>query len=108
MANTNAELLRFFCSWLRRFFEIDESRLRVRLYLHAGLDLAAATLHWSEVTAVPPERFGKPYRAQVDGARRHAKHHHGCATVSYACSRTHREIMGLVRALPLAPWGPGE
>ena len=32
----------FFCAWLRRFFVIDESRLRVRVYLHEGLDLEAA------------------------------------------------------------------
>ena len=28
-ANTNADMMRFFCVWLRRFFTIDESRLRV-------------------------------------------------------------------------------
>jgi transcriptional regulator with XRE-family HTH domain len=104
MANTNAELLSFFCAWLRRFFDVDEERLRARLYLHAGLDLEGATRHWSKVTRVPPERFGKPYRATVNSSRRHAKHPYGCATVSYACSRTHREVMGLVRALPRASW----
>ncbi|MGZ6927725.1 MAG: hypothetical protein ACXVJF_13480 [Acidimicrobiia bacterium] len=35
-------MVRFFCAWLRRYFEIDESRLRVRVYLHEGLDLEAA------------------------------------------------------------------
>lgn len=34
--------------WLRRFFEIDESRLRVQLYLHQGLDLAEAVTFWSQ------------------------------------------------------------
>ena len=33
-ANTDPKMIAFFCAWLRRFFEIDESRLRVRLYLH--------------------------------------------------------------------------
>lgn len=104
MANTNAELLAFFCAWLRRFFEIDEQRLRARLYLHAGLDLVEATRHWADVTAIPTHRFGKPYRAIVDDSRRRAKHPYGCATVSYSCSSTHREVMGLVRALPRASW----
>jgi transcriptional regulator with XRE-family HTH domain len=107
MANTNPELLAFFCAWLRSCFEVEEHRLRARLYLHADLDLEAATAHWVAVTGVPPDRFGKPYRAKVDGTRRHAKHVYGCATVSYACARTHREIMGLVRALPIAPWSGG-
>lgn len=105
MANTNTELLAFFCAWLRRFFEVDEERLRARLHLHAGLDPAAATRHWSAITGIAPERFGKPYRAEANATRRQTKHLYGCATVSYSCSRTHREVMGLVRALPRAPWG---
>jgi hypothetical protein len=43
-------MIAFFCAWLRRFFENDEARLRVRLYLHEGLDLAASVAHWSELT----------------------------------------------------------
>ena len=41
-ANTNPRMIAFYCAWLRRFFEIDEARLRVRLSLHEGLDLAAS------------------------------------------------------------------
>ena len=101
-ANTNAEMMRLFCRWLRAFFEIDESRLRVRLYLHVGLDLDDATSHWSRITGVPESQFRSPYRAVPDDTRRHAKHLHGCATVTYGCSRTHRQVMGLVRALLVA------
>lgn len=92
-------MILFFCCWLRRFFEIDESRLRIRLYLNEGLDLAAAIAYWSELTAIPAAQFGKPYRAVPDPTIRHAKHVHGCVTVSYSCSATHRSVMGLVRAL---------
>jgi len=98
-ANSDPRMILFFCCWLRRFFEIDESRLRIRLYLHEGLDLAAAIAYWSELTAVPAAQFGKPYRAVPDPTIRHAKHVHGCVTVSYSCSATHRSVMGLVRAL---------
>src|SRR4051812_48651455 len=37
-ANTNSEMMAFFCAWLRRYFDVDESRLRARVYLHEGLD----------------------------------------------------------------------
>ena len=33
-ANTDPRMIVVFITWLRHFFEIDESRLRVRLYLH--------------------------------------------------------------------------
>ncbi|MET0420939.1 MAG: hypothetical protein ABW073_04490, partial [Acidimicrobiia bacterium] len=38
-ANTDARMVAFFCAWLRRFFEVDEARMRARVYLHDGLDL---------------------------------------------------------------------
>jgi AraC-like DNA-binding protein len=98
-ANSDPRMIGFFCSWLRRFFEIDESRLRVHLYLHQGLDLAAAIAYWSALTSIPPTQFLKPYRAVPDPSIRHAKHVHGCVSIGYSCSATHRSIMGLVAAL---------
>ena len=79
---------------------IDESRLRVRLYLHEGLDLDEATRHvvggdrrsaWAVPYAIPR---AATRRASHDEAR--ARHARPC---SYSCSRTHRAVMGLVRAL---------
>jgi DNA-binding transcriptional MerR regulator len=97
--NSDPRMVAFFCAWLRQFYEIDESRLRLTLYLHQGLDLAAAMEYWSALTGIPPSQFRKPYRAVPDASIRHVKHVHGCVTVSYSCSATHRSIMGLVSAL---------
>ncbi len=98
-SNSDPRMVAFFCAWLRRFFEIDESRLRMRLYLHQGLDLTAATDFWSSLTGIPPDQFTRPYHATPDHSLRHSKHEHGCAYVSYSCSRTHRGVMGLVEGL---------
>lgn len=98
-ANTDTSMIAFFCAWLRHFFEIDESRLRVRVHLHEGLDLSAAQEHWSQVTGVPLGQFRAPHRALADPSRRRNKHQHGCCYVNYACTRTHRRIMGMIRAL---------
>jgi Homeodomain-like domain len=98
-ANSDPRMVVFYCCWLRRFFEVDESRLRVRLYLHERLDLEAAIAYWSALIAIPASQFGKPYRAVPDPSIRHAKHVHGCVTVGYSCSATHRTVMGLVHAL---------
>jgi hypothetical protein len=106
-ANTDPAMVSFFCAWLRRFFLIDERRLRVRVYLHEGLDLDAAEAHWSGVTGVPREQFGKSYRAKPDPSIRRNKHEFGCVYISYACAPTHRRIMGLVRALLSSSAIPG-
>jgi hypothetical protein len=98
-ANSDPRMIAFYCAWLRRFFEIDETRLRLRLYLHAGLDLDASLAFWSGLTGIPPSQFQKPYRAVPDPSIRHTKHVHGCVSIDYSCCATHRSIMGLVRAL---------
>jgi hypothetical protein len=106
-ANTDPRMIAFFCAWLRRFFVVDESRLRVRVYLHEGLDLDAAEQHWSRVTGVPRDQFHAPYRAAADPTIRRAKHEFGCVYLRYACSTTHRTIMGLIRALLTSGAIPG-
>jgi hypothetical protein len=98
-ANSDPRMVMFFCSWLRHFFQIDESRLRVRLDLHQGLDLDDAIAFWSELTGIAQSQFSKPYRAVPDSSIRHTKHVHGCVAIRYSCSVTHRSIMGLVGTL---------
>jgi len=75
--------------------------------LHVGLDLEATHAFWSAMTGVPREQFRKPHRAVPDPSIRRNKHEHGCAYVSYSCSKTHRQIMGLVRALLSSKRIPG-
>jgi hypothetical protein len=106
-ANSDPRMIMFFVTWLRMFFDIDETRLRLRLYLHEGLDLDAATHVWSDLTGIPPTQFGKPYRAVPDSTIRSTKHPLGCPRVDYSCSRTHRAIMGLVGALLTSTCFPG-
>jgi hypothetical protein len=98
-ANSDPRMVLFFVQWLRAFFTVDESRLRVRLYLHEGLGLDAANRFWSELTGIPEAQFGAPYRAVPDSSIRSTKHPLGCPCVVYSCSRTHRAIMGLIEAL---------
>jgi len=100
-ANSNPKLVAFFCAWFREFFDVDESRLRIHLYLHEGLDLEAATSHWSLVTKIPAEQFSKPYRAVADPTRRTSKHVYGCCHVAYSSAFVHRQILGMLSALSL-------
>jgi transcriptional regulator with XRE-family HTH domain len=98
MSNSDPVIIGFFCRWFRRFFDVDETRLRLALYLHEGLDLDAAVAHWSELTGIPPTQFTKPYRAVADVTIRHNKHVHGCAHVVYNCTSTQRTILALMTA----------
>jgi transcriptional regulator with XRE-family HTH domain len=99
LANSDPRMHAFFCAWLRHFFAIDESRLRVWMYLHEGLDLDAAERFWSDLLDIPRTQFGKAYRAVPDASIRRSKHPMGCPKVAYSCVKTHRAVMGLVTAL---------
>jgi transcriptional regulator with XRE-family HTH domain len=97
--NTDPVMMRFFCRWLRHFFDIDKSQLRARLYLHEDLDLEAAIAFWSDVMGIPPSRFIRPHRAVADASRRNNRHEYGCASVRLRSRPQHRKLMGLMEAL---------
>lgn len=99
MANTSPALLLVYVAWLRRAFRIDETRLRVRLYLHDGLDLGEAVEFWSSVLDIPQSEFGKPYRAAADPSIRSAKHPYGCASVRYSSSLLLRRVLARIEAV---------
>jgi hypothetical protein len=106
--NTDPRMIAFFCLWLRTFFAVDESRLRIRLHLHDCLDVDEAAEFWASLTAIPRCQHTKPYRATSGSRRKGSKHEMGCVSVGYCCSRTHRAVMGLVGALLRSePFHPG-
>ncbi len=107
LANTAPDVLLFFVTWLRRCFQIDESRLRVRIYLHEGLDLGAATRFWSGLLSIPPAQFTKPYRARRRETTRRSKHEHGCPSVRYSDNLLHRRVMALIEAVTSSVALPG-
>ena len=98
-ANSDPRMLLCFVSWLRYFYDIDEQRLRLRLYLHEGLDLDAASEFWADLLAIPTAQMVKPYRAVPDPSIRHSKHPMGCPSVSYNSSPVLRSILGMCSAL---------
>lgn len=99
--------MRLFVKWLRREFDLDESKFRVKLYLHADLDLDAAVSHWSAVLGVPPGQFTKPYRAVVDETMPINRHVHGCASIVYHSRPLHRRVMAMIVAVASTVADPG-
>lgn len=98
-ANSDPVLMRVFVTWFRRAFDLDESRLRVKMYLHADLDLDAAVAHWSALLGVPPSQFNKPYRAVADATMRHNRHVMGCVSIVYHSRSIHRRVMAMIAAV---------
>ena len=106
-ANSDPTLMWIFLCWLRSHFDLDERKLRVRLYLHADLDLDAAIAHWSRLLSIPPDQFTRPYRAVVDETMRHNRHEFGCAGIVYHSRLVHRRVMAMIEAVGSAVADPG-
>jgi hypothetical protein len=106
-ANSDVQLVRVFLGWLRREFDIDESRLRMRLYLHEDLDLDRALEFWSDATGVPISQFQKSYRAAADHTMRGNRHVFGCASLIYSSSVIHRRVMAMIAAVTSGLANPG-
>lgn len=98
-ANSDPRMIAMFVEWMRRCFGVDPATMRLRLYLHEGLDLEAANRFWSALTGIPIDRFRAPYRAVADPSIRRSKHPMGCPAVCISSTRLHRRVMGLVDAL---------
>ena len=107
MANTNPVYLLIFLTWLRRTFEIDESRLRVVLYLHEGLDIEAAVAYWSALLGIVPQQFTKPYRAEDNPSIRLTKHVYGCPKVRYSSTLLQRRVLAMIEAVSCRISDPG-
>jgi hypothetical protein len=106
-ANSDPILMRIFVTWLRSELSVEESRLRMKLYLHADLDLEAAIGFWHGVTGVPRSQFNKAYRAVVDDTMRHNRHVYGCASLVCHSTLVHRRVMAMIGAVTSKVAGPG-
>lgn len=105
--NSDPRIVALFLAWLRHFFVIDEDRLKLRVYLHEDLDLGAASRYWADVCGIPVERHNKAIRPKAAAVRKAVRHEMGLVRLDYSCSRTHREVMGLVSALLTCDLLPG-
>jgi transcriptional regulator with XRE-family HTH domain len=95
-----AEIDRLLAEGRDRLGRLSERELLVAgVALYAGEGSKGDGRLRSALTGIPPTQFLKPYRAVPDPSIRRAKHVHGCVSIGYSCSATHRSIMGLVAAL---------
>lgn len=105
LTNTSPTLLAVFVTWLRRFFAVDEKRLRVRLHLHDQIDECTAVAFWSHVLGIPADQFHQTHRVVARSAG--TKHPNGCASVVYSDAAMHRRVIALITAVSSSVVNPG-
>ena len=59
--NSDPKLLKLYCSFIRRYLDVDDAQLRGRLFLYPDLDERKTKLFWSDLLNIPLNQFIKSY-----------------------------------------------
>jgi len=92
LTNTNYKILEYFIKWLRKYFKINEKRLRCRLYIWEDLNECKAKEFWSKKLNIPTNQFTKSYISKSKTKIRKVKHQHGVCRISYGSTKVFKEI----------------
>jgi hypothetical protein len=97
LTNSDVNILIYFVRWLRRYFDIKESKLRGRLYIWEDSDEVVAREYWSSALGIPVEQFTKSYISKSVPKIRKNGHNYGICRVSYGSTKIFSEIMKGIR-----------
>lgn len=97
-SNSDPGLIRLFLKTFRQSFDLNESKLKVRLHLHEYHDEPRQLKFWSETTKIPEEQFSKTYW-KPHTSKRIKNDYPGCAHVSYHDVKVSRKLQAVARAL---------
>lgn len=83
LANSDAEIIRLFITWLHRCYGVTHKYLTISVHLYEDTDIEAAKSYWSHITGISLQQFGKTQidtRKKISSMKR-GKLPHGTAHV---------------------------
>ncbi len=95
--NTDPRLCELYIKLLRRCYQIDESKLRIRLHLHYYHGIKKTRGFWSSLLKVPENQFGKIYIKKRSVLKKFRKNFAGICFIYYGSSDIRRELMEISR-----------
>lgn len=107
--NTDPRIASLFITLLRHCYEIDESRLRVRLHLHWYHSITNTRNYWATLLNVPGKQIQKVYIKKRNRSKRFRKNFMGICFIRYNDSRMRRSMLAYAFALQakIAPIAQG-
>ena len=82
-ANTDPKFILLFITLLRKCYELDEVKFRVRLHLHHYHKVKEAKRFWSNLLDIPANQFGKIYRKSRSKEKTFRRNFGGICFVRY-------------------------
>lgn len=97
--NTDPKLAKLFITLLRKCYDIDENKLRIRLHLHYYHPVKKTEKFWSELLNVPLNKFGKIYIKKRSITKKFRKNFMGICFIKYYDNMLQKEVMVLADQL---------
>lgn len=94
-ANTNPDLAKLYITLLRNCYNIDETKLKVRLYVHYYHSLKKVKKFWSEILNIPLTQFNKVYIKKRSKTKKFRKNFAGICFIYYGDSKIAKELIEL-------------
>ena len=91
--NTDPKLVLLFLTLFRKCYQIDEDKLRVRLYLHYYHKIKKTRLFWSNLLNIPESKFGKIYIKPRSKTKKFRQNFVGICSVRYHNENFKNEIL---------------
>lgn len=91
--NTDPKLCELYIKLLRKCYQIDESKLRIRLHLHYYHGIKETRGFWSDLLKVPENQFGKIYIKRRSILKKFRKNFAGICFIYYGNSDIRRELL---------------
>lgn len=112
-ANTDPKLALLYVRLLRLCYNIDETKLRIGLYVHYYHSIKRVKNFWSRVLNIPLSQFYKVYVKKRSKTKRFRKNFAGICFIYYGNNKIRKELLELGTALqkiiiannaPVAQW----
>ncbi|MFH1281006.1 MAG: hypothetical protein ABIJ43_04440 [Candidatus Beckwithbacteria bacterium] len=97
-ANSNPYMIKLFTKFLRKIYQVDESRLRCLIYCYPSHDINHLYTYWSNIVKIPRSQFTKPYTRQ-DGGNIRDKMKYGLVHIRYSDKRLLELILKEIKYL---------
>lgn len=92
--NTDPRMILLFITLLRNCYDIDESKLRIRLHVHWYHNIRRTRKFWSGLLGVNESQFGKIYVKPRSKTKKFRRNFAGICFVIYYSVDLRREIVG--------------
>ncbi len=99
-ANTSPELCLLFITLLRECYDLDETKLRIRLHLHKYHDELKQKEFWSELLKIPTTQFNAIiWKKEPNSGKRYRQNYHGICFLKYNSVDLQKRIMAYAHIL---------